>query len=197
MRVAMPPRIAPLGFLALSAIMAAPLAARAEIEFTGVFLTSRQSSFALADTVSSQTAWVSVGHDFEGYTVKRFDPKSDTLTLEKAGAESQLKLKDVAKIKSARLEIAGTITSGQGETATVTRATLEFGQESAFPLADGGVLRVTPTLRPDGNILYRAAFERVAAGVVVEKIASPSVIARPADPFKIVIGDYSFAFAPK
>ena len=87
--------------------------------------------------------------------------------------------------------------SAEAEKLEVTRATLIFDQENIFPLKDGVVCRITPTRRPDGNILYRASFERTGADGRTEILAAPAVVVLPASPFKIQIGDLGFGFTPK
>jgi hypothetical protein len=172
-------------------------AARADVEFVGVLITPQKSLFALSDTTSGRTDWLTVGKSFAGYEVTSFDPASDTLVLRAAGAEKRVRLKDDAKIKSARLEIVGTVTVGMGETTDVVRATLLFDQENTFPLQEGVTCRITPHRQPDGNILYRASFDRVLSDKSTARIAMPAIIALPGHPFSIKVGDLGFAFSPR
>ena len=171
--------------------------ARAEIEFIGVLITPARSMFALSDDAAKPASWRALGQDFADYTLKEFDAKADTLVLTKNGATLRVHLKDDAKVKSARMEIAGALTLGGKEKLEVTRATLIFDQENVFPLKDGLVCRITPTRRPDGNILYRASFERTGADGRKEILAAPAVVVLPASPFNIRIGDIGFGFTPK
>ena len=183
-----------LGCAALLAVSLVTL--RAELEFTGIFVTSKQSQFALTESSSGETGWRKIGQSFGGAEITGYDAKDDTLTLRQNGATLQLRLKD-AKVKTARVEIAGTISLGPAEKLDVIRGTLVFDQENVFPLADGLVCRVTPSLRPDGNILYRAFFEETRPDGKVEKLSSPSIIARPDTPFAMRIGELGFSFTPK
>ncbi len=178
----------------LGALLLAPL--RAEIEFTGIFVTSKQSQFALTEKSSGETVWRKIGQSFGGAEITDYDAKGDTLTLRQDGTTLRLRLKD-AKVKTARVEIAGTFSLGPTENTEVIRGTLVFDQENIFPLSEGLVCRVTPSLRPDGNILYRAFFEQTGPDGKVEKLSTPSIIALPHTPFSIRIGDLGFSFTPK
>jgi hypothetical protein len=190
-----PLRKIPLLFLA--AALASASAARAELEFVGLLVAPQKSLFALSDPSTRQTRWVAVGQTFGGYTVTGFDAALNTLTLTQGVTSTRLRLIDDAKITAGRLEITGTIKLGHGEKMEVSRATLLFDQENVFPLQDGLVCRITPTRRPDGNILYRAAFDRTTADGKKETLAMPSVIDRPGDGFNVEVGDLGFSFTPK
>ena len=171
--------------------------ARAEIEFIGVLITPSRPMFALSDDAANPASWRALGQDFGGYTLKEFDAKADTLVLTKNGATLRVHLKDDAKVKSARMEIAGALKMGGKEQIEITRATLVFDQESVFPLPDGVVFRIKPRRLPDGNIRYDAVFERTSPDGKMERVSSPSVVALPDGPFSIQIGDFGFSFAPK
>ena len=185
--------------LLAAAFLAAAATARAEIEFIGVLVMPGRSLFALSDDPAKPAAWRALGQDFADYRLTEFDAKADTLVLTKNGATLRVHLKDDAKVKSARLELGGTITTGQGEKLEVTRVTLIFDQETVLPLKDGLTWHITPTLRPDGNIRYRLAIERtIQSGDLkkVQQVSAPNIIARPHDSFKIAVGDLQFEFAP-
>ena len=181
--------------LALLVVVLAATWARAEIEFIGVLVMQGRTSFALRDDPTKPSAWRTLGQEFAGYTLGTFDSTSDTLTLKRGETTLRLQIKE-GKITRGRIEIAGALTIGGTEKIEVTRATLVFDEENAFPLKDGLVFRVTPTRLPDGNIRYRAVFERTSADGKVEKLASPSVVVLPNYPFKIVVGDLAFGFTP-
>jgi hypothetical protein len=183
-----------LHFVFVFALLIAPL--RAEIEFAGIFVTSRQSQFALMDKSSGESGWRKLGQSFAGAELTGYDAKEDTLVLSQNGATLRLRLKD-AKVKAARVEIAGVISLGPAEKMEVIRGMLVFDQENVFPLSDGLVCRITPSLRPDGNILYRAFFEQTGPDGKVETLNAPSVIVLPDSPFAIRIGELGFSFTPK
>ena len=179
------------------ALFAIASVARAEIEFVGILATPQKTLFALTDTNTATTDWVDVGHAFGGYIVDRYEAGTDTLILKKDSGELRLRLRDDAKIQSARLELAGTISFGAGEKVEVTRATLVFEQENVFPLKDGVVYRITPQRRTDGTIGYRIAIERSLASNKTERISAPTVITLPGQPFSVHVGDVGFAFNPR
>src|SRR5688572_22676259 len=88
---------------------------RAEIEFIGILATSQSTRFALRDTASGNTDWVTQGQVFAGFTVDAYNSKEETLLLRRGADELRVRLKDDAKIKSSRLELTGTITLGAAE----------------------------------------------------------------------------------
>jgi hypothetical protein len=182
-------------FLVLVAAWFGAVAARAEIEFVGVLVTSDRASFALSEAPGSPTVWRTSGQVFAGYTISSFDAKTDTLTLTKAGVPLVLHLVDEARVKTARIDIVGDLTIGARGKLEVTRATLLFDQENDFPLADDLLLRLTPERLPDGTIRYRAIFERTRPNGK-EIISAPTVIALKDSPFRIQVGDYGFGFQP-
>ena len=183
--------------LLLVLALLAATGARAEVEFVGVLVTSARSMFALSEDATKPATWRALGQDFAGYKLTEFDAKADTLVLMRDGAPLRLHLKDDAKVESARIEIAGALRLGAGPKLEINRATLVFDQENVFPLTDGLVVRITPTRRPDGNILYRAAFERPGPDGRPEKLSLPSVITLPAGSFNVQVGDIGFGFTPK
>ena len=191
----MPPLRAP-ALLVLLPLAFAP-ATRADIEFIGVLVTAQKTQFALSDTATERTAWVRLGDTFSEHKLTAFDSATDTLTLTRNDTATRLRLKDDARIKSARFELTGTITLGGDEPVEVSRATLLFDQENVFPLKDGIVYRITPTRRDDGTILYRIMVERAVAPNQTERLSAPSVITLPGRPFSVRLGDAGFAFKPR
>ena len=153
--------------------------------------------FALSEGQDQPVTWRALGQDFTGYKLAAFDAKADTLVLTRDGATLRVHLKDDAKVKSARMEVAGALTFGGDETLQINRAMLVFGQENVFPLTEGLVCRITPTRLPDGNIRYRAAFERTGADVKPETVALPTVVTLPEGSFNVQVGDIGFGFKPK
>ena len=182
--------------LLLLALVFATVMARAEVEFTGILVTPQQTLFTLRENASAGSGWCQLGQTFAGYELTAYDPKGDTLTLTKNGIKTLVHLTD-AKVKSARFEITGTFTLSAGEKLDVVRATLTFGEETVFPLKDGLVFRLKPESRPDGNILYRAVFERPRPDGTIERLAAPGVIALPGQKFSIAVGDLGFSFTPQ
>ena len=182
--------------LLLLVTVLAPALARAEIEFVGLLVTPQESNFSLTDKTTGQTVWRKIGQSFSGYDLTSYEASDDTLTLTKAGATTRVRLKD-AKVRAARLQLAGTVTFGSGEKLEATRATFAFEQETALPFKDGVTWHITPTRMPDGNIMFRMLFDRaVQHGEVksVEKLSSPSVVVRPGQAFSMKIGDLEFGF---
>lgn len=55
--------------------------AAAEIQFVGVMLTPSQKRFALRATEGEASRWLSIGDSIDGFTVVRYEPEEDTLTL--------------------------------------------------------------------------------------------------------------------
>ena len=172
-------------------------AARADLEFVGVLVTSQATRFALGDTTTGKTDWVARGEKFAGYTVVGYDAQVDQLTLARDGVEFRLRLKDDAKIQSSRLELTGAITFGGDEKVEVQRATLHYDRENVFPLKDGLTYRITPTRDESGNIRYTIMVERILAENKKEKISAPTVVALPGHSFKIQVGELGFAFTPR
>jgi hypothetical protein len=193
-------RILPAGLAAYIAAMTAifgPSTSRADIEFIGILATSQARHFALGDTATGKTDWVTLGNTFGGYTVASYEPRDDTLLLRRDGSDLRLRLKDDAKVKAARLELTGSITFGAADRIEIERATLVFDQENIFPAQNGITYRITPTRMPDGTIRYRADIERVLAPNKVERLSSPAVVALPGQQFSIRIDDLGFSFKPR
>jgi hypothetical protein len=188
-----------LGFVGLVAASLLAVGARAEIEFVGIMVTTKasQSQYALGDTTTGSTAWIRPGGSFAGYTVVSYEPQAETLLLRRDSTELRVRLKDDAKIKSARLELTGSISFGATDKIEIERATLQFDQENVFPLQDGVTYRITPTRMPDGTIQYRAAIERVLAPNKTERLSSPAVTALPGQQFSMRIDAFGFSFKPR
>lgn len=191
----MQPRFCRIARLALMCTLLAPLT-RAEIQFVGVLVTRDTTRFALLDTSTGRTDWTNEKGHVAGYTVRAFDPKTDTLTLVRDGAELKLRLVDDAKIKDSRLELSGIITLGPAEKHEVLRATLRFNEDNVFPLKDGTIYKIKPTRRPDDTINYALTIERTT-GNRVDKLSMPNVTARPGQSFKLQLDDYGFEFTPR
>jgi hypothetical protein len=171
--------------------------ARAEIEFIGILSMPPKKLFALTDTATDKTAWVSLGEAFGEHKLTAYDAPTDTVTLNKPGVEMRIHLKDDAKIKSARMEITGTITLGGEEPVEVERATLFFDQENVFPLKDGVTYRITPKRLEDGILEYSIAIEQTVAPNKTEKLSAPRIRVLPGHPFSLRVGEAGFAFTPR
>src|SRR5688572_1635383 len=99
----------PLQRISLAACLFAASIVRADIEFVGILATNQSSHYALGDTTTGKTDWVTTGGTFAGYTLVAYEPKIETIVLRRDGAELRIKLKNDAKVKEARLELTGAI----------------------------------------------------------------------------------------
>lgn len=172
------------------------VAAHAEIEFAGILAMPGKTLFALNDTATARSAWVAHGGRFGDYVVADFENATDTLVLTHGTTTLRLNLKE-AKVKSARLELAGSISFGTSEMISIERATLLFDQENVFPLKDGITYRIKPTALPDGTHRYNIAIEQRDAEGRVDRLSAPAITARAAQPFSVHVGEYGFTFAPR
>lgn len=182
---------------ALGAALVLAALTRADLEFTGILVTSQNAIFAVRDTTTAKTEWRAIGERFAGHTLVRFDREKDSLVLSKEGAELVLRLKDDARIKSAQLELRGTLTLGLGRKLEVTRASLRYDEKNIFPLGDGILCEITPKRLPDGNLLFEMAVDRSFPPDIVKRISSPKVVVLPDRPFELRVGELVFAFAPQ
>ncbi|MES2694712.1 MAG: hypothetical protein V4773_14655 [Verrucomicrobiota bacterium] len=183
--------------LALSLLIAATAnLARAELRFVGILSTRDSTRFALTDTVSGKTSWITSQENFAGYKVAAFDAQADTLTLIRQGQELKLHLIDAKVQPGGHLELSGTITFGQEQKMEIVRATLRYDEENVFPLKDGIVYKITPRRLDDGTIRYAIAIQR-GTGETAELISAPTVTAFADKPFSLAVGDYGFAFSPR
>ena len=182
----------------LAALLLVPL--RAELEFTGILVTSQKTSFALTDTDTGKTIWSSVGQEIDGYQISGYDRSADVLMLTKDGTSRRLPLKNSGKVKNERLELSGEFKTAAGDKTEVQRVTLTFGQETVFPLANGMMCHITPRNPPrkdahDGNISFLVQFDKPGDDGWITRTA---VIARPGQPFSMnVEGRVAFSFTPK
>lgn len=174
-----------------------PASVSAEIEFVGILAAGNKTLFAVTDTQSDRTAWVALGDTFSEHKIIGYDRAADTLTLNKAGTELRIHLRDDAKIKAARLELTGSMTLGAEEPLQIARATLLFDQENVFPLQDGVVYRITPKRLDDGTLEFSILVERTLAPNKIERVAAPKIRTLAGQPFKLQVGDAGFAFTPR
>ena len=90
--------------------------------------------------------------------------------------------------------IAGDLEFKQGKTTIKQAVVLRNGETLMLPLGDISC-KITATWQPDGNISYKAAFER-GSGKSLEVLASPTVLSPPDKPFSVQINDLSVSFTP-
>jgi hypothetical protein len=168
---------------------------RAEIEFSGFFTTSKDAFFSVTDTETQRSSgWLKIGQSFGSYTVLSFDREQDVITLKQGERPLKIPLR-ASKIKDGRATISGSL-KFMHERVEGVRASLFFGEEASFPLANGITFRIKPERRPDGNILYHAKFIAIGEGGTEKVLSAPSVVAIPGQPFGIQIGDFGYSFAP-
>jgi hypothetical protein len=79
-------------FLLFLGLIAGALAAESGIEFIGVLGSGANTQVALRNGPTGASHWVAVGREFAGYAVVRYDAKTETVTLAKAGQEIRLTL---------------------------------------------------------------------------------------------------------
>lgn len=167
---------------------------RAEMQFTGYFVTTGQSLFTLSDTGKS-SAWIAIGDSFHSYTVKSFDRDAEVITLERDGQIVRLHLRD-SKIKDGRMRIEGTITLWPGQRTQDFHASLCLGEEEEFPIKMGVTLHLTAEKRADGNILYHSRLvTRDSAGSETSE-SWPNVVTVEGGAFGLKVGDVGFSFKP-
>jgi len=180
-------------------IMALALTAvslRAELQFSGFFLTSKESLFTLSDTRTHETsAWLRIGESFHSYTITSFDRDQEVITLEKDGAPVRLHLRE-SKVRDGKMTIDGAITFWPGQRVQSVHASLFLGEEEVFPLKEGVTLHLTAERRPDGNILYKARLVTRAEDGKESSDSWPDVLAPPGGEFSIRNGDLGFSFRP-
>lgn len=81
-----------LRFSLLASLVAA--GARAEVEFAGYIKTAAELKFVLTDPAAKRTSdWLAVGGSFSGYKITGYDARTETLSVEKDGTTTQLRLK--------------------------------------------------------------------------------------------------------
>ena len=178
-------------------ILVSIAAARADLEFTGFFATSKESVYMLTDKKSNHTSgWLKVGDSFEGYTIEAFEKDNDVLVLRRGPNVLRLPIRQ-SKVKDSGITIVGTIELGPNSTIDVIRATLFVDEETMFPVNSGVSLFLKPERRSDGNLSYRARFEVVQSDGTRDRVEFPEIGARPGQPFRIQSGDFGFGFIPE
>lgn len=177
-------------FLAFTSI------ARAGMDFTGVFVTSRGSKFALVDTAAGRSSWLSIGDRFDGYEVIEYNAPEQVLTLKKADEIVRLKLLK-SQVKEGYFPLSGKITVGSGEATMVSDATFIVGVENTFPIEKGLILRLKAERITGGNLKYSSSLERTLPNGEKQWIQAPAMVGRPNQPVILQVEDYHFEFNPK
>ncbi len=179
----------------LPAIVLLTASLRAEIQFSGFFLTSQDARYSLTETTDGRSSgWLRVGQFFRDHRVVSFDREHEIITLEHEGRTVTVPLR-TARIKAGKATVSGRITFPGGQLEGVY-ASLFLGEETAFPLREGITLHLQPEGRPDGSALYRARFVLKQPDGTENVVAAPAVIARPGSSFSVQIGEVGFTFHP-
>jgi hypothetical protein len=180
----------------LAALLLTAAVLRANMEFSGFFLTSKNAYYTMTDTTARTTSgWLTTGQSFSGYTIVEFDREHDVLLVRHGAETLRLPLRE-GKVKAGRMTIVGTISMGQDQTISDVRATLFIGEEVAFPLKDGVTLHLKAELRPDGNLTYRSRFDVKEKDGTTKTLGSPTVVAVPGHAFSVKVGTLGYAFSP-
>ncbi|MSU64813.1 MAG: hypothetical protein EXS38_01635 [Opitutus sp.] len=168
---------------------------RAEIEFSGFFLTARESLFSLTETEGNRSSgWLKIGQSFGEHSLVSFDAAREVITLRQDGRLREVPLR-ASKVKDGRVILTGTITLLQEQVEGV-RASLFLGEEGVYPLKEGVTLRIRSEQRPDGNIVYHSRFDMNNADGKEDSMDCPSIVARPGSSFSMRMGDLGFTFKP-
>ena len=182
-------------------LLAAAFTARADIQFTGVLVTSVRTLYALKDDPAKPSTWRAVGQEFAGLTLASYDEKTDMLILVKDGTELRLHLKDTAKSRATRFEFTGSITFAHGEKIDVRRVTLALDEETVFPLTDAITCSITPRsrvppiyAREGKTISYLVKLNKSGDYGWFKRFAVP---ARPGEPFNLKLDNDGLLSDPK
>lgn len=170
--------------------------ASAAIELTGLFITSKKAMFALVNTDSGASAWVSLGQKFEEYEAFDFEPEAHVLSLRKADQVLRIPLKE-AKVKEGNYPVFGTIKTGEGKTIVVSEATLVLGAEQTFPLSEKALLHLTVQRLPDGTLSYQPSIEATNKEGEKTLIVAPTLRGGYGRAVSLTVGDYQFEFKPR
>lgn len=88
--------------LALFLAAASPLALHAASDvpvFNATLTSGGETRFVLIGPDGKTSSWLKIGNSFQGWSIKAFDAKTDTLDLEREGKVEHVKLVDDAAIK--------------------------------------------------------------------------------------------------
>ena len=169
---------------------------RGELEFSAFVVLPKSELFVLRDLEQDQSSgFLNLGQSFRGYTLKSFDKNREVITVQKDGRDVEIRLKE-SKIKDGKLIVEGTVTVLNGQKVEGVRVSFFIGEESVIPLSESLRLSITPTRMADGNMKYAAKFITITEGKEVI-LASPTVVAKPGNPFAIQVGEYGYKFVPQ
>lgn len=90
-------------------------AAEPGLEFRGVMIGAGPIQLSLVDKSTETTKWVPVGKTFAGYTIKAYDPATETATLLKDGKELRIRINS-SRIVDAPAGASGSTTKISSET---------------------------------------------------------------------------------
>jgi hypothetical protein len=171
-------------------------AAKADVQFSGYFVTPEGQLFTLSDPDRDQTSiWLKVGDSFDGFTLRAFDRSREFVTVESNGVKRNLPLRE-AKVKSDRIAVRGTMKFGKEGPVEGVEAAFALGQEAEFAVRPGLVLRLTVKRLPDGNLRYISNYVATDAAGREHIETLPWVIAAPGTSFSLAINDLEFSFTP-
>jgi hypothetical protein len=180
--------------LVLLALTAAGL--RAELQFSGFFITANESLFTLSDKDGAEmSGWLKIGESFHSYTIKSFDREHEVITVEKGGQTFRLGLRE-SKVKDGKMTIDGTITLWPGKREQSVHASLFLGEEEVLPLKEGVYLHLTAERLLDGNMLYHPRIVMQDKDGRESSDSWPNVVTPPGGEFSIRVGDLGFSFKP-
>lgn len=168
---------------------------RAEVQFSGYFLTSSESLFELNEKDGDSSGWLPLGGSFHSYTVRSFDRASEEITLEREGQVIRLHLRD-SKVKEGRKTITGIISLWPGPQDRKFEASLFPDEEQVYPIKEGVTLHLTAKAQPDGTILYKSRMVTRDKDGNESSERMPWVTALPGGEFSVRVGDIGFAFKP-
>ena len=106
---------------------------KADIEFSGFLITSKESLYSLSDTERRTTSgWLKVGQAFQGYTVEAFDREKEVITLRKSDQKFLVSLRS-PRVQNGKETISGSITVGSERIDGIS-ASLFLGKRRRFQL---------------------------------------------------------------
>jgi hypothetical protein len=169
---------------------------RAEVEFSGFYLTSNEALFILSEKDGGESSrWLKVGESFHAYTIRSFDREHEVITIEKDGQLSHLHLRG-SKVANGEMTIDGTITWWRNQASQSVHASLFLGEEAVFPMKTGVNLHITPKRQPAGSILYHTRLVTQDSEGREISDSWPDVVTLFGGEFSIRLGEFGFSFKP-
>lgn len=95
--------------------LAAAWGRAAEVQFVGVMADATRTWFAVRAAGAVRAEWLSVGESVDGFRVVAYDAKAETLTLEKDGRRTVVKLAD-GRVQMSRDEVVAVLERALGRT---------------------------------------------------------------------------------